>query len=99
MSNAGLEAMERGLAILMSRCGGLDTYIQPGMGWIVAPEDARGLAHTLCEALATPMPTLAAMGERNRAFTLQHFGLPQVAARYLVLFESLRTTRHDGIRT
>jgi glycosyltransferase involved in cell wall biosynthesis len=99
MSNAGLEAMERGLTILMSRCGGLDTYIQPNMGWIVVPEDAKGLANTMCQALATPVPTLAAMGERNRAFTLQHFGLLQIAARHLALFESLRTTRHGGVRT
>jgi glycosyltransferase involved in cell wall biosynthesis len=99
MSNAGLEAMERGLAILTSRCGGLDTYIQSDMGWTVDPENARGLANTMCQSLATPTPTLAAMGERNRAFTLQHFGLPQVAARYLALFESLRATRNGGNRT
>lgn len=99
MSNAGLEAMERGLAMVMTRCGGLDTYIQPDMGWVVAPEDAKALATAMQHVLAATRPALATMGERNRACTLQHFGLSQIAARYLALFESLLTTRKGGNRT
>lgn len=89
MSNAGLEAMERGLAMLMTRCGGLDTYIQPDMGWVVEPEDAEALADAMSQALTATVSTLAVMGERNRTSVLQHFGLPMIAARYLALFELL----------
>lgn len=89
MSNAGLEAMERGLAMLITRCGGLDTYIRPDMGWVVEPGDSRALAVAMSQALETTTPALAAMGQRNRAYTLQHFGLPMIATRYLALFESL----------
>jgi len=89
MSNAGLEAMERGQAMLISRCGGLDTYIEPNMGWIVVPEDAAGLATTMQSALDASIETIADMGTRNRTFASQQFGLRQVASRYLTLFESL----------
>jgi glycosyltransferase involved in cell wall biosynthesis len=99
MSNAGLEAMERGLALLMTRCGGLDTYIRPDMGWIVESGDAIALATAMSQALANTAPVLAAMGERNRAHALRHFGLPMVAARYLALFESLSKTQQGGNRS
>jgi glycosyltransferase involved in cell wall biosynthesis len=95
MSNAGLEAMERGLAMLMTRCGGLDAYIQPDMGWVVEPEDTKALAAAMSLALAATAPTLAAMGERNRAYVLQHFDLPMIATRYLALFESASKARHS----
>lgn len=96
MSNAGLEAMERGLAMLMTRCGGLDAYIQPDMGWVVEPQDAKALAAAMGLALAATSSTLAAMGKRNRAYAREHFGLPTVATRYLALFESLPKARQGG---
>ena len=89
MSNAGLEAMEHGLAMLVSRCGGLDTYIEPNMGWIVEPADTAGLATAMQSALDASAETIADMGSRNRTFALQQFSLKQVASRYLALFESL----------
>src|SRR5690606_27287192 len=33
MSNAGLEAMERSLPLIMTRCGGLDRYVSSDIGW------------------------------------------------------------------
>jgi glycosyltransferase involved in cell wall biosynthesis len=89
MSNAGLEAMERGQVMLMSRCGGLDTYVKPDMGWMVEPENAKDLASALQLALTTSPETLTDMGERNRACAVREFGLTQIASRYLALFESL----------
>lgn len=89
MSNAGLEAMERGLAMLMSRCGGLDSHIGAGMGWVVKPEDPDSLAAALSEALSAPASVLSSMGKQNRAYALEHFDLKVVAARYLDLFTAL----------
>lgn len=97
MSNAGLEAMERGLAMLMSRCGGLDAHIRADMGWVVNPEDPRSLATALSEAITTPPPVLSSMGEQNRMYTLQHFDLKMVAARYLDLFTSLH--RQESVKS
>jgi glycosyltransferase involved in cell wall biosynthesis len=96
MSNAGLEAMERGLAMLMSRCGGLDAHIRADMGWVVSPEDPDSLATALSEAITSPPPVLSSMGERNRAYALQHFDLEVVAARYLDLFTSLH--RQESVK-
>lgn len=95
MSNAGLEAMERGVAMLATRCGGLDTYIRSDMGWVVEPEDAGALAAAVNEALAATPAMLADMGARNRALVLQYFALRAVAARYLALFERLIGKRLD----
>lgn len=87
MSNAGLEAMERGLAMLMTRCGGLDTYVQPNSGWVVDTENSQLLAQAILHALQADPSVLAAMGSQNRQFVQQHFSLPAIAERYLALFE------------
>ena len=64
-------------------------------GWIVAPEDAAGLATAMQSALDASVETIADMGARNRTFALQQFGLKQVASRYLALFESLIAATPD----
>ena len=96
MSNAGLEAMERGLAIVMTRCGGLDTYVQPNMGWVVEPEDSAALAAALSQAIRATTARLSAMGESCRACVLQNFDLAAVATRYLELFESVLSAGREG---
>lgn len=93
MSNAGLEAMERGLAMLMTRCGGLDTYLDSGMGWLAQPADVDGLAAALKEALSASPQTIVAMGKRNREFTTEHFALSVVAHRHLEMFDDLLEAR------
>ncbi len=94
MSNAGLEAMERGLAMLMTRCGGLDAYIDSSMGWLAEPEDVKGLATALSQALSATPQAIAAMGARNRACVEENFALDLIARRYLDLFDHL----HKGNR-
>ena len=49
MSNAALEAMEAGLPILLTRCGGIDTYIDENTGWICEPDDVDGLTAGLLQ--------------------------------------------------
>lgn len=93
MSNAGLEAMERGLAMLMTRCGGLDTFVKSEMGWVVEPENVGALADAMSQAIAKSPLQLAEMGELNRVFVLKHCGLTVVAERYLDLFERLCASR------
>lgn len=88
-SNAALEAMESAMPVLVTRCGGLDTYVGAGMGWVVEPGDAAGLAAALRAALAAPAQTLEAMGRRCRSEVEAKFDLSAVAARNLELFTSL----------
>lgn len=89
LSNAGLEAMERGLPLLLTRCGGLDHHIDAGTGWIVPPEDAGALAQALLAALATSPEDLLEMGVRVRHYAERTFDMSEVAQRYLALFERL----------
>ena len=88
-SNAALEAMESGMPVLITRCGGLDTYLRSDMGWVVEPGDVAGLAAALRGALAAPAPTLEAMGRRCRSEVEAKFTLRAVAARNVELFASL----------
>jgi glycosyltransferase involved in cell wall biosynthesis len=88
-SNAALEAMESGMPVLVTRCGGLDTYLAGDMGWVVEPGDVPGLASALRAALAASPQTLEAMGRRCRSQVEAKFDLRLVAARNLELFKSL----------
>lgn len=90
MSNAGLEAMERGLTVILTACGGLDAYIHSDMGWVVPPADVGALASALRAALTTQASTLHAMGERCRTTVRCNFDVHTVASQYTALFRSLR---------
>lgn len=90
MSNAGLEAMERCLPLVMSRCGGLDQYIDTEIGWVVAPEDEAALADALAQALAAGPERLAKMGAAARRCVEREFDMRVIGKRYLDLFEQLR---------
>ena len=93
MSNAGLEAMERGCAMLMTRCGGLDTYIQADMGWTVEPSSVDALMQALSSALSATPEMLESMGMHNRSVALSQFSIGKIADRYLELFRSLTENR------
>jgi glycosyltransferase involved in cell wall biosynthesis len=89
MSNSALEAMERGLPLLITACGGIDTYVGADMGWVVPANDPVALASTLRMACDMPRPTLSTMGANCRRLAEQEFGMSRVAQRYLDLFDSL----------
>jgi glycosyltransferase involved in cell wall biosynthesis len=93
LSNAGLEAMERGLPLLLSRCGGLDRYVDADMGWTVEPEDVDGLVAALASALSAGPERLRSMGRNARALAEHAFDMRIVARRYVALFEALRGGR------
>lgn len=95
MSNAGLEAMERSLPVIMTCCGGLDRYVDAQMGWIVQPDDSQGLAAAIADAITTPTSQLQAMGDRARNLVAQQFDISVTAGRYIALFERLRSAKHE----
>lgn len=89
LSNAALEALERGLPILTTRCGGIDVFLDQRTGWQVDAGDVAGLADALRRACATPRDTLAEMGRAARALAEREFDMQRVARRYLELFTDL----------
>lgn len=81
MSNAGLEAMEAGLPLLLTRCGGIDTYVGPEIGWVCELDDVNALHEQLLHMLQTPDARLLAMGRHARAFVEREFEMHAIARR------------------
>lgn len=89
MSNAALEAMEAGLPLLVTQCGGVDLHVDPSMGWVVAPGDVDALAEALRAALDTAADALTGMGLHARGKAEEAFSIESTARRHLELFASL----------
>ena len=89
MSNAALEAMEAGLPLLLTRCGGIDTYIDDSVGWVCAPDAPDELFAALCRLLDAPDGDLLNKGKRARALVEQEFDIEVIARRNLALFRLL----------
>jgi glycosyltransferase involved in cell wall biosynthesis len=89
MSNAALEAMEAGLPLLLTRCGGIDSYIDDAVGWVCAPEDPDELFAALCKLLDAPDSDLLDKGKRARALVEREFDIEVIARRNADLFRLL----------
>jgi glycosyltransferase involved in cell wall biosynthesis len=96
MSNAALEAMEAGLPVLLTRCGGIDTYIDDSSGWICEPNDQEGLTAALLRMLDTPEDKILAMGRQARRIVERHFQIERVARQNAELFEQLIGSSRHG---
>ena len=95
MSNAALEAMEAGLPVLLTRCGGMDTYIDESIGWICEPENVDELTTALLQMLDTPPDQLLAMGHRARLLVERNFQIERIAQRNAELLRQLvEASRH-----
>lgn len=81
--------MERGLPMILTRCGGLDSHVSTDMGWVVPPGDVEALADAISVALATPAGHLHAMGERARDCIERNFDIGVTARRHIELFKAL----------
>lgn len=90
MSNAALEAMESGLSVILTSCGGLDRYITPDMGWIVQPEDVQALADAILSAMREHHDTLLSRGERCREMVKNFFDIETTSRHYISLFKTLQ---------
>lgn len=89
LSNALLEAMSSGLAVVGSRVGGTAEAVAEGeSGLLFAPEDGRGLEAAL-ERLARDPGEARRLGAGGRRAALESFSLDAVAARCERLYAGL----------
>lgn len=87
LSNALLEAMSSGLAVLASRVGGTREAVQDGVsGLLFDPGDGAAMKAALLRLLSEPGLSQA-LGRRAREEALARFDLSSVAKRYLQLYE------------
>ena len=95
MSNAALEAMETGLPLLLTRCGGIDAYVDKTVGWVCAPEDPETLFAALCQLLDATDTELLAKGRRARELVEREFKIGAVARRNAELLLEVVTKSHS----
>lgn len=95
LSNAALEAMERALAPIVSSCGGIDTYIDREIGWVIQKNNVNELARAMAEAIALPPSKIRDMGNRARELILSDFDMNNIANRYLELFNGLKHSNRE----
>jgi glycosyltransferase involved in cell wall biosynthesis len=81
MSNSVLEAMEAGLPVVLTHCGGIDTYVDARTGWTCDPEDLPALVGAVNAMLDTPATELLAMGHRARDLVEAEFEIESIARR------------------
>lgn len=93
MSNAALEAMEAGVAVVLSRCGGIDTYVRDDMGWVCDPGDQESLVAALREATVAEPERLMGMGRMARRLVEERFDIRAIAQRNIDLFREIVATQ------
>ncbi len=77
-----------GRAVVATRVGAFPECVEEGRsGWLVAPDDVRGLEQGLIEALGDP-ERLAAAGRFARQLADEQYGWPGIAAQTLRVYES-----------
>ena len=94
MSNAALEAMEAGLPVLCTSCGGIDVAVQQeGAGWVCPAGDAASLEEALETMLSATDEQWLARGRRARSIVEQRFRIEDVAALNLERLKMLAESR------
>ena len=81
--NKLMDYMMAGCAVLHSVAAGNDPVAEAGCGLTVAPESAAAVAEGLRALAAMPLSQRRAMGQRGRAFVLDHHAYPVLAQRFI----------------
>ncbi|MCH6482982.1 glycosyltransferase family 4 protein [Pseudoxanthomonas sp. LH2527] len=93
MSNAALEAMEAGLPVLCTSCGGIDLAVQDDAGWVCPAGDAARLAEALETMLSATDEQWLARGRQARSIVEQRFRIEDVAALNLEWLKMLAESK------
>lgn len=89
MSNSALEAMEAGLPVLCTSCGGIDQAIREGAGWVCSAGDVDDLRRALRQMLSEAEDVWLERGQKARLLVEQRFRIAEVAARNLEVLQEL----------
>jgi glycosyltransferase involved in cell wall biosynthesis len=88
-----LEAMAHRKPVIATRAGGLPDKVRPGVnGWLVEPEDARGLAAAVEDAASRP-DRLPWLGQNSRMIVEQEFAWTVLIERQVRMYEELLARR------
>jgi glycosyltransferase involved in cell wall biosynthesis len=89
LSNAVLEAMAAGVAVVATNVGGTPEIVRDGAtGLLVPPRDADALAQAICRLLETP-ELARRLAEAGRRLVLQQFSLERMTRRVESLYLGL----------
>ena len=89
LSNAALEALSLGLPCVLTRCGGIDTYIDQDSGWVCSSGDPAELADAIRQGLTLDRHAWIERSHRSLELVRRHFDLDSCARRHIELFENL----------
>lgn len=87
--NSALEAMRRGVPVVVTRDVGAADIVCRSGGGIVVDGDAATLGQAI-ERLAADAGLARLMGEAGRRHVVEHYGWPAIAAQMEQLYDSLR---------
>jgi glycosyltransferase involved in cell wall biosynthesis len=90
--NVVLEAMQRGVPVIVTPEVGAAEVVRESGGGLVAGGDAQSLGAAI-DRLTEDAATSAAMGEAGRAHVSGRYGWPSVAARMESLYDELKTAQ------
>ncbi len=90
LSNAALEALSCGIPVVLTRCNGVDCYIDERTGWLCDPGDAEGLLESLRQAITASCAQRRLMGKAARELIRSRFSLDLVGRRLLNSFETIK---------
>jgi len=89
LSNAILEAMATGLAVIATEVGGAPDVIEhKTSGWLIKPDDETDLIHGL-EILIADDALRGRLGAAARAFVVEHYALEQTADKLRNLYDQI----------
>lgn len=89
LSNALLEAMASGLAVVTTAVGGnIDLVEQGQRGWLIEPDDQKSLCWALIALLSNPQ-LCAYFGQQARSHVVQHYALPVIADQLRDIYDRL----------
>jgi glycosyltransferase involved in cell wall biosynthesis len=84
------EGMAMGCMVVASDHGAAPEVLGHGKhGWLFTPGDAQAMAEAIAKALSLSTADRVKMAGANQAFVAKHFGLTQMAAQTMAVYEEL----------
>nr|WP_290592743.1 glycosyltransferase family 4 protein [Arenimonas sp. SCN 70-307] len=89
MSNSAIEAMEAGLPVICTRCGGIDDFVGSAAGWVCEPDSVESLRLALERALLAPPSDWLEKGVNARRIVERHLSIATTAGGNLAIMRRL----------